>query len=198
MVLSTKPNMEDQLTGQDASLIEATTQPVSATASVVKLTSPIVPPDQTEEKRHYVLVVTSSVRSLNLQTTGVILDDMVTALARGVAFWNPCMAAVLPRPIPERRIVSYQGATMKELGGKMWNENAIKDQLMTAFGRKSRLMTIFGWKDWDTFWMKPPCVLLFIPVICHGSYLCLLIGRVHALHLYVVTAISRYFRIEDV
>ena len=79
------------------------------------------------------------------------------------------------------------------MGGKMQSENAIKDWLMPAFGQKGRLMTTFGWKDWDAIWQKPSHVLLFILVICHSSYLCLLIGWVHVLHLYVVTAISRYF-----
>ena len=118
MVLSTKPKIEDQLTGQDASLMKAATQPASDTTSVVKLTSPIIPPDWTEEERQYMLVVTTSVRSLNLETTRVVLGDMVTTLAGGMAFWNPCMAAVLPRPIPERRAISNQGATMTELGRK--------------------------------------------------------------------------------
>ena len=62
--------------------------------------------------------MTTSVRSLNLETTGVVLGDMVTASARGVTFLNPHMAAVLPRPIPERRAISNQGATVKELERK--------------------------------------------------------------------------------
>ena len=94
-VLSTKLQMEDQPTGQDASPIEAATQPASATTSVVGLTNPIVPPDWTEEEKWYVLVVTALVRSLNLETNGVILGDTVTALARVGAFQNPRMAAVL-------------------------------------------------------------------------------------------------------
>ena len=72
-VLSTKPKMEDWATGQDTSPIEATTQPASATPSVVELTSPIIPPDWMEEERWYMLVVTTSMRSLNLETTRVIL-----------------------------------------------------------------------------------------------------------------------------
>ena len=71
--------MEDWLIGQDASPIEAATQTASTAASVVKLTSPIIPPNQTEEEKWYILVV--------------------TALAGGGAFQNPCMAAVLPGPI---------------------------------------------------------------------------------------------------
>ena len=91
--------MEDWLTGQDASPIEAATQPASPTASVVKLTSPIAPPKWTEEERWYVLVVTASVGSLNLETTGIIPWGHHDHLGRGGAFQNPCMAAVLPRPV---------------------------------------------------------------------------------------------------
>ena len=108
--------MEDQPIGQDASLIETATQTASTTASGVKLTSPIAPPDQTEEEKWYILVVTASVRSLNLERTGVILGDMVTTLAGGGAFQNPHMAAVLSRPIQARGVISNQGAIMKELG----------------------------------------------------------------------------------
>ena len=88
MVLSTKTKMEDWLTGQDASPIEAATQPASTTALVVEVTSPIIPPNQTEMERWYMLVVTTLVRSLNLETTGVILGDTVNALAGEVAFQN--------------------------------------------------------------------------------------------------------------
>ena len=88
---------------------------VPTTALVVELTSPIVLPDQTEEERWYVLVVTALVRRLNLESTGVILGDMVTALAGGVAFWNPQMTEVLPGPIQGGRQISSQGAIMEEL-----------------------------------------------------------------------------------
>ena len=95
-VLLTKPEMEDLLTGQDASPIEAVTQLVPTTASVVELTSSIVPSDQTEEERWYMLVVTASVRRLNLEATRVVLRETVTTSAGGVAFQNPQMAAVSP------------------------------------------------------------------------------------------------------
>ena len=91
--------MEDQPIGQDASLIEAATQTASTTTSGVELTSPITPTNQTEEEKQYVLVMTTSVRSLNFKMTGVILGDTVTASAGGGAFWNPHMAAVLSGPI---------------------------------------------------------------------------------------------------
>ena len=45
---------------------------IPTTALVVKLTSPIVPPYQTEEERQYLLVVTALIRRLNLESTGVI------------------------------------------------------------------------------------------------------------------------------
>ena len=83
--------------------------------SGVELTSPITPPEWTEEEKQYVLVVTASIRRLNLERTGVVLGDMVTALPRRSAFQNPCMAAVLSRPVPARRVISDQGATVKEL-----------------------------------------------------------------------------------
>ena len=108
--------MEDWPIGQDASLIEAATQTASATTSGVKLTSPIAPPNWTEEEKQYVLVVTTLVRSLNLEMTGVILRDMVTALVGGGAFQNPHMAAVLLGSIQARGVISNQGTTVKELG----------------------------------------------------------------------------------
>ena len=51
MVFLTRLQVEDGLIGQDASLIEAATQTASATMSGVKLTSPIAPPNQTEEEK---------------------------------------------------------------------------------------------------------------------------------------------------
>ena len=59
---------------------------IPTTALVVKLTIPIVMPDQTEEERWYMLVVTALIRRLNLESSGVILGDTVTASAGGVAF----------------------------------------------------------------------------------------------------------------
>ena len=91
MVLSTKPKVEvpkDLPTGQATSPFKAVTQIVPTTGSVVKLTSPIVLSDQAEEERWYMLVVTASVRRLNLEATGVILRDTVTASAGRVAFQN--------------------------------------------------------------------------------------------------------------
>ena len=95
--LSTEPEVEvpkNLPTGH----LEVVTQIVPTTKLVVKLISPLIPSDQAEEERQYILVVTASVRRLNLEATGAILGDMVTALAGGVAFKNPQMVAVLPGP----------------------------------------------------------------------------------------------------
>ena len=114
-VLSTEPKMKDWPTGQDASPIEAVTQLVPPTASVVKLTSPIIPSSQTEEERWYMLVVTASVSRLNLEVTGVILRDMVTTSAGDGAFQNPQMVAVLHGSVRGRRAIGNQGAPIEEL-----------------------------------------------------------------------------------
>ena len=102
--------MEDQLIGQDASFIEEATQAASTTMSGVNMTSPITPPNQTEEERWYVLVVTTLIRRLNLEMTGVTLRDTVTTPSRGIDVQNPHIAAVL-----SGRAISNQGATVKEL-----------------------------------------------------------------------------------
>ena len=71
-------------------------QIVPTTGLVVKVTGPLIPSNQAEEGRWYVLVVTALVRRLNLEATRVILRNTVTALAGGVAFKDLQMAAVLP------------------------------------------------------------------------------------------------------
>ena len=93
--------------------MEATTQTASPTMSGVKLTRPMAPPDRMEEENWYVLVVTTSIRQLNLETTGVVLRETVTALPERSAFQNPHMVAVLSGPA--RRVISDQGSIVKEL-----------------------------------------------------------------------------------
>ena len=93
--------------------MEATTQIASPTMSEVELTRPITPPDRTEEENWYVLVITTLIRQLNLETTGVDLRESVTAMPGSGAFKNPHMAAVLSGPA--RRAISGQGAIVKEL-----------------------------------------------------------------------------------
>ena len=84
--------------------MEATTQTASPTMSRVELTRPITPPDRMEEENQYVLVITSLIRQLNLETTGVDLRELVTASAGKDAFRNPRMVAVLSGPA--RRVIS--------------------------------------------------------------------------------------------
>ena len=113
-VLSTKPKEEvpkDLPTGQVTSPIEAVTQIVPTTGSVVELTSPIVPSNKAEEERWYMLVVTALVRRLNLEATRVILRDTETTSARRVALQNP-------GPTRERKAIGNQGSTIEELAGK--------------------------------------------------------------------------------
>ena len=63
-----------------------------------------------EEEKWYELVVTALIKRLNLETTGVILGDTVTAPPGRSAFQNPHMAAVL-----SGRAISNQGTTVKKL-----------------------------------------------------------------------------------
>ena len=78
--------MDDKPVGQDASLMEAATQTTSTTMSGVKLTSPVASLDQMEEENWYVLVMTALLRKLNLETTSVVLGEMVTASPGRSAF----------------------------------------------------------------------------------------------------------------
>ena len=105
--------MEDWLIGQDASFIKVATPPASTTMSEVNMTSPITLPDQTEEEKQYVLVVTTSIRRLNLEMTGVILGETVTTPPGRSAFQNPHMVAVLLG-----RVINNQVATVTELDAK--------------------------------------------------------------------------------
>ena len=103
----------DQPVEQDTSFMEATTQTASPAMSGVELTRPITPLDRMEEENWYVLVITTSIRQLNLETANVDLGEMVTALPGRGAFQNPHMVAVFLGPA--RRVISSQGATVKEL-----------------------------------------------------------------------------------
>ena len=97
----------------DTGFTEATTQTTSPAMSDVEPTRHITPPDGMEEENQYMLVITALIRQLNLGSAGNDLGESSTAPPRGDTFWNPCMAAVLSGS--RRRVVSYQGATKKEL-----------------------------------------------------------------------------------
>ena len=105
--------VDDRPVEQNTSFTEATTQTASPTMSRAALTRPIAPPDRRKEENWYVLVITASIRQLNLETTSVDLGELVTALPRRGALRNPHMAAVLSGPA--RRAISGQGAIVKEL-----------------------------------------------------------------------------------
>ena len=103
----------DQPGEQDTSLMEATTQTASPAMSNVKLTGHITPLDRMEEQNQYVLVITTLIRQLNLETADDNLRESATAPPGRDAFQNPHMAAVLLGPT--RRAISGQGTTVKEL-----------------------------------------------------------------------------------
>ena len=65
-VPSTRLQVDDQPVGQNASLMEANIQGASPTMSGIRLTSPIASPDGMEEENWYVLVMTASIRWLNV------------------------------------------------------------------------------------------------------------------------------------
>ena len=102
-----------QPVGQNTSFMEATTQTTSPAMSGVELTRPITPLDRMEEENQYVLVITTSIRQLSLESTGVDLEESVTALLGRDAFQNLHMAAVFSGPA--KRVISSQGTTVKEL-----------------------------------------------------------------------------------
>ena len=89
----------------DTSFSEATTQTTSPAASCIELIRHITPPDGTEEENWYLLVITASIRQLNLGSTSNGLGESSTAPPGGDTFWNACMVAVLSG---STRAVSYQ------------------------------------------------------------------------------------------
>ena len=114
--LPTKLQLGGWLTDQDASSMRATTKSASVTTLVVELTCPIISSLGVKEERQCILVVTTSAKSLNSETTGVALGDTATTLVGGGIFGNPHMAAALSRPDQGRRVISNQDGTLKELG----------------------------------------------------------------------------------
>ena len=108
-----EPPLGNQPVEQDTSFMEATTQTVSPTMSDVELTGPITPLDRMEEENWYILVITTSIWQLNLETANVDLGELVTASPGRDAFQNPHMVAVFSGPT--RRAISGQGTTVEEL-----------------------------------------------------------------------------------
>ena len=81
--------------------------------SDVERTGHMTPPDRMEEENWYVLVITASIRQLNLGTANDDLRESVTAAPGRDAYQNPCMVAVFSGP--RRRAISHQGVTVEEL-----------------------------------------------------------------------------------
>ena len=106
------PPLGDEPGELDTSFTEATTQTASPAMSNVKLMRHITPPDGMEEENQYLLVITASIRQLNLGSAGIDIRESSTAPPGGDTFQNSHMAAVLSG---STRAVSYQGATMREL-----------------------------------------------------------------------------------
>ena len=97
----------------DTSFTEASTQTVFPAATNAEPTRCTTPPAGLEGEDQYLLVVTTLIGQLSLESAGNGLEGSLTALQGGHTFQNPQMAAVLSA---SARAVSYGGATMKELG----------------------------------------------------------------------------------
>ena len=83
-----EPPLDDQPGEQDTHFVEPTTQTASPAMSDVKLTRCITPADRMEEENWYILVVTASIRQLNLGTADDDLRELVTASSGRDAYWN--------------------------------------------------------------------------------------------------------------
>ena len=115
------PPLGDKPSELDTGFTEATTQTSSPAMSDAELTGHITPPGRMEEENQFVLVITTSIRQLNLGSGNNDLGESSTAPPGRDTFQNPCMVAVLSGST--RRAVSYQGATVKELKEwcRVWN-----------------------------------------------------------------------------
>ena len=106
------PPLVNEPSKPDTSFIEASTQTVSPGMTDAKPVRCITPPVGTEGENQYLLVVTTSIGQLSLESASNGLEGSLTTLHGGDTFQNPWMAAVLPA---STRVVSYGGATVKEL-----------------------------------------------------------------------------------
>ena len=91
---------------------EATTHTASPAVADVDMARCTTPPSGTERENQYLLVITASVEQLSLEPSGNNPEKSTTDLPRGNMFQNPQMAAIFSG---STRVVSYGGATMKEL-----------------------------------------------------------------------------------
>ena len=91
---------------------------ITSTGWVVQLAGSLTPWDQTEEEKWYVLIVTTSVRALNLEMTRVILSETMTASVGELAPENPQMEAIFSGLTKAKRVVGHPSATIEEVTGK--------------------------------------------------------------------------------
>ena len=105
--------LDNQPGKENIHFMEAATQTASPAMMDVELTRHITPPDRMEEENQYVLVITTSIRQLNLGTADNDLRESVTASPGRDAYQNPHMAVVFL--VPMRRAISHQGMTVEEL-----------------------------------------------------------------------------------
>ena len=108
-----EPPLDNQPGKQNIHFMEAATQTTSPAMTNVELTGCIIPPDRTQEENQYVLVITASIRQLNLGTADDDLEELVTASPGQDDYWNPCRADVFS--VPMRRAISHQGTTVEQL-----------------------------------------------------------------------------------
>ena len=110
----------DEPSKPDTGFTEATTQTVSpATTNTepIRHTTPLV---GTEAENQYLLVITTSIGQLSLESAGNGVEGSSTAPHGRDTFWNPRKAAVLAA---STGAVGYGGATMKEL--EEWCEKQV-------------------------------------------------------------------------
>ena len=81
----------DEPSELDTSFTEATAQTTSLAMSDVEPTRHIIPPDGMEEENWYLLLITTSIRQLNLGSAGNDLGESSTAPPGKDTFWNPCV-----------------------------------------------------------------------------------------------------------
>ena len=124
-----------------------------------------------------------------MRPQGMTYMDTVTSSVGQVALGDPSLGIQGPG-------AHYWGHHQPPLKGKLMTAFGWKAKLMATFGWKDRMGTAFEWRDCDTIWQEQSHVLLVIPVICHGSYLHLLVRWVHVFHLYVVTAMLHLVMVD--
>ena len=106
------PPLVDEHSKPNTGFTEASTQTVSPAMTNAESVRCTTPPVGMQGETWYLLVVTTLIGQLSLESTSNGLKRFLTAPCGGDTFQNPQMAAVLSA---STRVVSYGRATMKEL-----------------------------------------------------------------------------------